>query len=88
MQAAGGDALLQLKANQPSRKAAFESLPAEHEPEDCHVEIGKLRPNRQETRQIELFKAGRSLDLPKWQTHAVEAVPVTRTVLHNDVATG
>jgi predicted transposase YbfD/YdcC len=88
VKAAGGEALLQVKANQPSLEAAFESLPAWHEPEDCHVETGKIRRNRQETRRVEVFKAGHSLDLPEWQTHAVEAVRVTRTVLHKDVATG
>jgi predicted transposase YbfD/YdcC len=88
VKAAGGEALLQVKGNQPSLAAAFESLPAGHEPEDCHVETGKLRRNRQETRRVEVFKAGRILDLSQWQTHAVEAVRVTRTVLHKDVATG
>ena len=78
----------QIKANQPSLEAAFEALPARHEPQDCHVETGKLRRNRQETRRVEVFKAGRILDLAEWQTHAVEAVRVTRTVLHKDVATG
>jgi predicted transposase YbfD/YdcC len=85
---AGGEALLQVKANQPSLEAAFEALPAGHEPEDCHVETGKIRRNRQEKRVVEVFRAGRLLDLPDWQTHAVEAVRVTRTVLHQDVATG
>jgi predicted transposase YbfD/YdcC len=37
---------------------------------------------------VEVFRAGRLLDLPDWQTHAVEAVRVTRTVQHQDVATG
>jgi predicted transposase YbfD/YdcC len=87
--ASGGEALLQVKGNQPSLEAAFEALPVEHEPEDCHVETGKLWRNRQEMRRVEVFKAGRLLDLPDdWQTHAVEAVRVTRTVLHKDVATG
>jgi predicted transposase YbfD/YdcC len=88
VKAAGGEALLQVKANQPSLEAAFASLPAGHEPQDCHVETSKLRRNRQETRRVEVFKAGRILDLPEWQTHVVEAVRVTRTVLHKDVATG
>jgi hypothetical protein len=30
-----------------------------------------------------VFKAGRILELPEWQIHAVEAVRVTRRVLHN-----
>jgi predicted transposase YbfD/YdcC len=88
VKAAGGEALLQVKGNQPSLEAAFEALPTRHEPEDCHVETGKIRRNRQEKRQIEVFKAGRLLDLPEWQTHAVEAVRVTRTVQRQDVATG
>ena len=88
VKASGGEALLQVKGNQPSLEAAFEALPAGNEPEDCHVETGKIRRNRREKRVIEVFKAGSLLDLPEWQTHAVEAVRVTRTVLHRDVATG
>ena len=88
VKAAGGEALLQVKANQPSLAAAFEALPAGHKPRDCHVETGKIRRNRQETRRVEVFRAGHILDLPEWQTHAVEVVRVTRTVLHKDVATG
>src|SRR3954447_16186436 len=88
VKASGGEALLQVKGNQSGLEAAFEALPVEHEPEDCHVETGKLRRNRQETRRVEVFKAGRLLDLLDWQTHAIEAVRVTRTVLHKDVATG
>jgi hypothetical protein len=88
VKAAGGEALLQVKGNQPSLEAAFEALPAGHKPQDCHVETGKLRRNRQETRRVEVFKAGRILQLAEWQTHAVEAVRVTRTVLHKDVAIG
>jgi len=88
VKASGGEALLQVKSNQPSLEAAFEALPAQHEPEDCHVEIGKIRRNRREKRVVEVFKAGSILDLPEWQTHAVEAVRVTRTVLRKDVATG
>jgi predicted transposase YbfD/YdcC len=88
VKASGGEALLQVKGNQPSLEAAFEALPTRHAPEDCHVQTGKIRRNRQETRRVEVFKAGRLLDLSDWQTHAVEAVRVTRTVLHKDVATG
>lgn len=89
VKASGGEALLQVKGNQPSLEAAFEALPAEQEPQDCHVETGKTRRNRQETRRVEVFKAGPLLDLPDdWQAYAVEAVRVTRTVLHKDVATG
>jgi predicted transposase YbfD/YdcC len=88
VKASGGEALLQVKSNQPSLEAAFEALPAQHEPEDCHVETGKIRRNRREKRVVEVFKAGSILDLPEWQTHAVAAVRVTRTVLRKDVATG
>jgi predicted transposase YbfD/YdcC len=89
VKASGGEALLQVKANQPGLEAAFDALALQHEPADCHVEIGKLRRNRQETRRVEVFKAGRVLDLADdWQTHVGEAVRVTRTVLHKDVATG
>src|SRR6476619_6169664 len=88
VKASGGEALLQVKGNQPSLEAAFEALPVRHEPEDCYVETGKIRRNRQEKRQIEVFKAGGLLDLPEWQTHAVEAVRITRTVQRQDVATG
>ena len=89
VKASGGEALLQVKGNQPGLEAAFDALAIQHEPADCHVEIGKIRRNRQETRRVEVFQAGRLLDLADdWQTHAVEAVRVTRTVLHKDVATG
>jgi predicted transposase YbfD/YdcC len=88
VKASGSEALLQVKGNQPSLEAAFEALPAGHEPRDCHVEIDKIRRNRREKRVVEVFKAGSILDLPEWQIHAVEAVRVTRTVLHKDVATG
>jgi predicted transposase YbfD/YdcC len=88
VKASGGEALLQVKGNQPSLEAAFEALPVRREPEDCHVETGTIRRNRQEKRVVEVFRAGRILDLPDWQTHAIEAVRVTRTVLHKDVATG
>jgi predicted transposase YbfD/YdcC len=88
VKASGGEALLQVKGNQPSLEAAFEALPAGHEPRDCHVETDKIRRNRQEKRQIEVFRAGSLLDLPDWQSHAREAVRVTRTVLHQDVALG
>jgi predicted transposase YbfD/YdcC len=88
VKASGGEALLQVKGNQPSLEAAFEALPAGQEPQDCHVESGKIRRNRQEKRVVEVFKAGRILELPEWQIHAVEAVRVTRRVLHKDVATG
>lgn len=77
VKAAGGEALLQVKANQPSLEAAFEALPGKRQPQDCHVQIGKMRRNRQEKRVVEVFKAGRILELPEWQTHAVEAVRVT-----------
>jgi predicted transposase YbfD/YdcC len=88
VKAAGSEALLQVKGNQPSLEAAFEALPAGHEPQDCHVEIGTIRRNRQEKRVVEVFRAGRILELPHWQTHVVEAVRVTRRVLRKDVATG
>jgi predicted transposase YbfD/YdcC len=88
VKASGGAALLQVKGNQPSLEAAFEALPAEHEPKDCHVETGTIRRNRQETRRVEVFTAGHLLDLPDWQTDVVEAVRVTRTVQRQDVATG
>ena len=88
VKASGSAALLQVKGNQPSLEAAFEALPAGHEPRDCHVEIDKIRRNRREKRVVEVFKAGSILDLPEWQTDVVEAVRVTRTVLHKDVATG
>ena len=88
VKAAGGEALLQVKGNQPSLQAAFEALPGQCEPQDCHGESGKIRRNRQEKRLVEVFKAGSILDLPEWQTDALEAVRVTRTVLHKDVATG
>jgi len=88
VKASGGEALLQVKGNQPSLEAAFEALPVEQAPQDCHVEKGKIRRNRQETRRVAVFMAGPLLDLPDWQSHAVEAVRVTRTVLHKDVATG
>jgi predicted transposase YbfD/YdcC len=88
VKASGGEALLQVKGNQPSLEAAFEALPVGHEPEDCHVETGKIRRNRQEKRVVEVFKAGSILDLPEWQADVVEAVRVTRTVQRQDVATG
>jgi len=88
VKASGAEALLQVKGNQPSLEAAFEALPAGHEPRDCHVQTDKIRRNRAEKRVVEVFKAGSLLDLPDWQSHAVEAVRVTRTVLHKDVATG
>jgi len=88
VKAASGEALLQVKGNQPGLEAAFEALPASHEPQDCHVEIGKMRRNRQEKRLVEVFRAGSILDLPEWQTDVVEAVRVTRTVQRQDVATG
>ena len=84
----GGEALLQVKGNQPSLAVAFEALPAKQESGDCHVETGNIARNRQETRKVEVFKAGTLLDLPEWQAHAVEAVRVTRTVMHKDVAIG
>ncbi len=71
-----------------SLEAAVEALPGKREPRDCHVETGEIRRNRQEKRVVEVFRAGSILELPEWQTHAVEAVRVTRTVLHKDVATG
>ena len=52
------------------------------------MEAGTIRRNRQEKRVVEVFRASRILDLPEWQTHAVAAVRVTRTVLHKDVAAG
>ncbi len=88
VKASGGEALLQVKGNQPSLEAAFEALPVRHEPEDCHVESGKTRRNRQEKRVVEVFRAGRLLDLPEWRTDVVEAVRVTRTVQRQDVAIG
>jgi hypothetical protein len=57
VKASGAEALLQVKANQPSLEAAFEALPVRHEPEDYHVETGKLRRNRQERRVVEVFRA-------------------------------
>jgi predicted transposase YbfD/YdcC len=88
VKASGGQALLQVKSNQPSLEAAFEALPVRHEPEDCHVETGKIRRNRQERRVVEVFRAGRLLDLGEWRTDVVEAVRVTRTVQRQDVAIG
>jgi len=88
VKASGAEALLQVKGNQPSLEAALEALPVRYEPEDCHVETGKIRRNRQEKRQIEVFKAGHRLDLPEWRTDVVEAVRITRTVQRQDVATG
>lgn len=84
----GGEALLQVKGNQPSLEGAFEALPAKQDPVDCYVETGNIARSRQETRKIEVFKAGNLLDLPEWQPHALEAVRVTRTVMRKDVAIG
>src|SRR4051794_41790781 len=86
--APGGELLLQVRGTPPSLEAAFEALPIRHEPEDCHVESGKIRRNRQEKRVVEVFRAGRILDLPEWHTDVVEAVRVTRTVQRQDVAIG
>jgi predicted transposase YbfD/YdcC len=86
--ASGGEALLQVKGNQPSLEAALEALAVQHEPDDCYVETGKIRRNRQETRRVEIFRAGRILHLPQWHTDIVEAVRVTRTVQRRDVAIG
>src|SRR5947209_3054265 len=88
VKASGGEALLQVKSNQPSLEAAFDALPLQHEPADCHVETGKIRRNRQEKRVVEVFRAGRLLELPEWRTDVVEAVRVTRTVQRQDVAIG
>lgn len=85
---AGGEALFQVKGNQPGLEVAFEALPATQEPVDCYVETGRIARSRQETRKIEVFKAGHLLELPEWQPHALEAVRVTRTVMHKDVAIG
>jgi len=43
---------------------------------------------RQETRRVEVFKAGSLLDAPEWQGLVPEAVRVTRTVMHRDSARG
>ena len=92
VKASGGEALLQVKGNQPSLEAAFEALAVQHEPDDCYddcyVESGKIRRNRQEKRRVEVFRAGSILDLPEWRTDVVEAVRVTRTVQRRDVAIG
>src|SRR3954462_1883703 len=88
VKASGGEALLQVKSNQPSLEAAFDALPLQHEPADCHVETGKIRRNRQEKRVVEVFRAGRLLERPEWRTDVVEAVRVTRTVQRQDVAIG
>jgi predicted transposase YbfD/YdcC len=88
VKASGGEALLQVKGNQPSLEAALEELAAGHGPEACYVETGKIRRNRQEKRVVEVFKAGSILDLPQWRTDVVEAVRVTRTVQRQDVAIG
>jgi len=88
VKASGGEALLQVKSNQPSLEAAFDALPLQHEPADCHVETGKIRRNRQEKRVVEVFRAGRLLERPEWRTDVVEAVRVTRTVQSQDVAIG
>jgi predicted transposase YbfD/YdcC len=84
----GGEALLQVKGNQPSLEVAFEALPTKQESVDCYVETGNIARSRQETRKIEVFKAGNLLDLPEWQPNVLEAVRVTRTVMHQDVAIG
>src|SRR5919199_5286906 len=63
VKASGGEALLQVKGNQPGLEAAFAALPLQHEPQDCHVGTGKMRPNPQATRRVEVLKAGRLLDL-------------------------
>lgn len=88
VKASGGEALLQVKGNQPSLEAALEALAVQHEPDDCSVETGKIRRNRQEKRRVEVFRAGRILHLPQWHTDIVEAVRVTRTVQRRDVAIG
>src|SRR5690242_8149290 len=88
VKASGGEALLQVKGNQPSLEAAFEALPIRREPDDCYVETGNIRRNRQEKRMVEVFPAGSILDLPEWRTDIVEAVRVTRTVQRRDVAIG
>src|SRR6185437_16641027 len=88
VKASGGEALLQVKGNQPSLEAALEALAAGHGPDACYVETGKIRRNRQEKRVVEVFKAGSILDLPQWRTDVVEAVRVTRTVQRQDVAIG
>jgi predicted transposase YbfD/YdcC len=88
VKASGGEALLQVKGNQPSLEAALEALPIRHEPDDCHGETGTIRRNRQEKRVLEVFRAGSILALPEWRTDVVEAVRVTRTVQRQDVAIG
>jgi predicted transposase YbfD/YdcC len=62
VKASGGEALLQVKGNQPSLKAAFAALPVQHAPQDCHVESGKIRRNRREKRVVDVFRAGRILE--------------------------
>jgi len=84
----GGDALLQVKSNQPSLESAFEALPSKEKPSDTYVEKGKIARNRQETREVAVFTAGSLLGLPEWNANATEAVRVTRTVMRKDVETG
>src|SRR4051812_30833174 len=86
VKASGGEALLKVKSNQPSLEAAFDALPLQHEPADCHVETGKIRRNRQEKRVVEVFRAGRLLERPEWRTDVVEAVCVTRPVQRQGVS--
>ena len=80
----GGDALLQVKSNQPSLESAFEALPRKEKPSDTYVEKGKIARNRQETREVAVFTAGSLLGLPEWNANATEAVRVTRTVMRKD----
>jgi predicted transposase YbfD/YdcC len=84
----GGEALLQVKGNQKCLKKACEALPENARPEKTHVETGKIARGRQETRRVEVFKAGSLLDAPEWQGLVPEAVRVTRTVMHRDSARG
>src|SRR4051794_23861844 len=88
VKASGGEALLQVKGNQPGLEAAFAALPVRHEPDDCHGESGKIRRNRQEKRVGEVFRAGRLLDLPEWRTDVVEAASRPRTGQGRDLAIG
>jgi predicted transposase YbfD/YdcC len=80
---AGGNALIQVKGNQPKLLEKLEEIASRQAPVET-VTNKDTKPvrNRVESRQVDVFEAGPALELPRWDKIAPVAVRVGSTVHH------
>jgi len=83
----GGEAIIQVKDNQPKLRAAMTAVAAASQPVSSWEDKGKkTKHNRMESRTYEVFPMGTLLNLQGWDGTVMTGIRVTRVVWHRDTS--